>query len=165
MAAPFGFSAGDFIAAINLVGDIIAALRETSGARSNYRGLIAELDSLKTALVKVKVLDPKDIQRPGDAVALQQAASRCLDTIDDFWGKIRKYHPHLRSAGSGSRAKDGWMMVKWALCRKADVDEFRVRVRTHTDAIGMLLGIIHLYIWSPYFLLFSLLIPRQKQQC
>ena len=144
MAVPFGFSLGDFLAAIDLVGDIISALRDTNGARSKYRGLLAELDSLETALLKVKLINTHEIRSPSDAVALQQAASRCLDTIDNFWQKIRKYNPHLQNVGSGSRVKDGWMRVKWALCRKADVDEFRIRIRAHTDAVSMLLNIVHL---------------------
>ena len=144
MAAPFGFSAGDFIAAVNLVGEIISALRETGGARSKYRGLLDELDSLETALLKVKLINPEEIQNANHAVALQQAASRCLQTIDHFWQKIRKFDPHLQSSGSSSRVKDGWMRVKWTLCRKADVDDFRIRIRAHTDAVVMLLNIVHL---------------------
>ena len=144
MAAPFGFSVGDFLAAIDLVGAIITALRDTSGARSKYRALLAELDSLETALLRVKLLGAHEIRSPSDAVALQQAASRCLETIDGFWQKLRKYDPYLQGVGSGSRAKDGWMRVKWALCKKADVDEFRIRVRAHTDAVIMLLNIVHL---------------------
>jgi hypothetical protein len=54
MSVSFGFSAGDFIAAIELVGTVIDALLSSSTASLEYRELISQLLSLETALIQVK---------------------------------------------------------------------------------------------------------------
>ncbi len=51
MAVPFGFSAGDFIAALKVVKDVIDALHDSGGAGAEYRELIDELYLLETALL------------------------------------------------------------------------------------------------------------------
>jgi hypothetical protein len=53
----FGFSAGDFITALELVAIVIDALRDTGRAATQYRGVLKQLHSLQTALVAVRTLD------------------------------------------------------------------------------------------------------------
>ena len=138
MSVGFGFSVGDFITAIEVIGHIIDSLQEAGGASTQYRELVRELYTLEHALFRVKKLDIDDVDREELAV-LQQAAVQCQQTIDDFWQKTAKYQKHLRSGGSGSKVKDGWMRLKWVLCKKEDVDEFKVNLRVHTAAIEVLL--------------------------
>ena len=47
MSVGFGFSAGDFIAALELVGTVINALREAGGAGAQYRELINNFTPLR----------------------------------------------------------------------------------------------------------------------
>ncbi|KAL3455946.1 hypothetical protein BJX64DRAFT_53429 [Aspergillus heterothallicus] len=143
MAVAFGFSAGDFIAGLELVGTVIDALRESSHAGSSFRALIQELYALETALLNVKRLELDESQH-ADQVALRNAASQCQRTIDGFWTKIQKYQPHLRDRGTNSRLKDGWMKIKWAVCRQDDVDTFRAEIRGHTSSLEMLLKAVHM---------------------
>ncbi|KAH8814144.1 hypothetical protein F5882DRAFT_455852 [Hyaloscypha sp. PMI_1271] len=67
----FGFSAGDFITALEIVATVIDALRDTGKAATQYRGVLKQLHSLQTALVA-------------------QAVSQCLGTIADFWKTLQK---------------------------------------------------------------------------
>jgi hypothetical protein len=53
MSVGFGFSVGDFIAAIELVGTVIDALRSSGSAATEYRALVSQLLSLETALLQV----------------------------------------------------------------------------------------------------------------
>ena len=76
MSVGFGFSAGDFLAAPNLVETVIDALRETSEARTSFRSLIDELYALESALLRVKRHDV-DNSLYIEKLALQQAASQC----------------------------------------------------------------------------------------
>ena len=145
MAVPFGFSAGDFIAALKLVKDVIDALRDSGGASEEYRELINELYTLETALLEVKRVELDDEQH-AQRVALQQAASQCHRTIDEFWTKIRKYQPHLRAGGSVSKVKDGWRKVQWALCKKEDIADFRAKLKGHTGSINILLTTVQMYV-------------------
>ena len=57
MSVGFGFSAGDFIAAISLVSTVIDALRDSGDSSSEYRALITQLYTLKTTLLWVKQPD------------------------------------------------------------------------------------------------------------
>ena len=83
MSVGFGFSAGDFIAAISLVSTVIDALRDSGDSSSEYRALITQLYTLETALLRVKQLD-FDRERYAEIIALRQAASQCQNTIDGF---------------------------------------------------------------------------------
>jgi hypothetical protein len=104
---------------------------------------------LETALLQVKRLDLDESQH-AEVVALRQAAAQCQRTIDDFWKNIQKYQPCLRAGGPTSRLKDGWMKVKWALCKKDDVARFKADLIGHTQSIDLLLTTLQMY----YFCLF-----------
>ncbi len=69
MSVGFGFSAGDFVQALELVGTVIDALRESGGAGPEYRELVQELYILESALLRVKRIELDDHQN-SDAVAL-----------------------------------------------------------------------------------------------
>ena len=143
MSVGFGFSAGDFIAALELVATVIDALRDSGESSSEYRELISQLSTLQTALLAVKSVELDDAQH-AELIALQQAAAQCQRTIDAFWEKIQKYEPSLRTGGSGSRAKDAWRKVKWAVCRKEDVARFKADLVGHTESIEMLLTTVQM---------------------
>ncbi|MCJ1291886.1 hypothetical protein MMC34_003434 [Xylographa carneopallida] len=115
MSVGFGFSAGDFIAALTLVGTVIDALREAGGVDTGYRELLGQLYTLETALIRVKRLDFEEVQN-AERIALQQAASQCQRTIDGFWQNIRKYQPHLGQ--HCFHLKSAWMKIKWATCKR-----------------------------------------------
>jgi len=144
MSVGFGFSTGDFIAAIELVATVIDALRESGDASAGYREIVRQLYTLETALLRVKRLD-LDPKRTAEVIALQQAAAQCQRTIDEFWKKIQKYQPHLRAEGSSSRLKDGWMRIKWVLCTKEDVTKFKADLVGHTESIQLLLTTVQMY--------------------
>lgn len=57
MSVGFGFSVGDFVAAIKLVGTVINALQRSGSAAKEYRELILQLISLGNALLQVKRLE------------------------------------------------------------------------------------------------------------
>jgi hypothetical protein len=56
MSVGFGFSTGDFIAAIELVGTAIDALCLSNHAGSEYGEFISQFLSLETVLIQVKEL-------------------------------------------------------------------------------------------------------------
>ena len=144
MSVGFGFSAGDFIAALKLVSTVHDALRKAGESSTQYRELLRELFSLETALLHVKRLEVDDSQY-AEYIALQQAACQCQQTIDDFWKGAQKYQPYLAQYGSDQRSKHAWMKVKWALCKRKDVDNFQAALAGHTRAIELLLVVVQLY--------------------
>lgn len=140
----FGFSAGDFTAALELVTTVIDALRESGRASSEYREIVRQLYSLETALIRVKRLEVDPAQN-AELVSLRQAAAQCQRTIYDFWKKVQKYQPRLKTGGSGSRLKDGWMKIQWAVCKKEDVANFKADLVGHTESIQLLLMAMQMY--------------------
>ena len=145
MSAGFGFSVSDLVAALSLVGTVIDALREAGGAGTEYRELLRQLHTPETALIRVKRLDLEEVQR-AERFALQQAASQCRPSIDDFWQKMRKYQPHLGQYSFGF--KSAWMKIKWATCKKEDLSKFRTDIVAHTTSVDLLLTTVQMYI--PY---------------
>ena len=111
----FGFSVGDFIDALEVIGAVINGLRESEDSGPQYRELVNQLYSLETALLQVKQLELEEEQR-SEYIALRQSAAQCQQTVDDFWTKIQVYQKHLRFGGSTSKLKDRWMKVKWTMC-------------------------------------------------
>lgn len=77
---------------------------------------------------------------------MRQAAAQCQLTIDVFWEKIKKYQPSLRTGGSGSRVRDGWMKIKWALCKKEDLIRFKADLNAHTESIEILLITVQMLV-------------------
>ena len=145
MAVGFGFSVGDFLNALELVSTVIDAVQDSGSASSEYRELLNQLQSLRTALSQVERLDIDQVQH-SELIALKQAASRCEGTIEGFWHKIRKYQPHLtKNISSHSGLKDKWMRIKWAFCTKDDVAKFKADLLGHTESINILLASIQIH--------------------
>lgn len=85
----FGFSAGDFIVALHLVSTVNSALRDAVDSHAEHQELIRELYTLDTALRRAKTVE-LDESQSAEKIALQQAASQCQRTIDDYWRRIQK---------------------------------------------------------------------------
>jgi hypothetical protein len=139
----FGFSAGDFIAALQVVGTLISALRESTGASAEYRELVRELNGLETALLRVKQLELEEDQR-SEYISLRHAAAQCQQTISSFWKQTQKYEKSLRAGGSGSVVKDGFMKIRWALYKSEDLIKFKVDIAAHTQSIHILLAALQM---------------------
>ena len=155
MSVGFGFSVGDFVAALNLTRDVIDALQASSTARTEYRELLRQLYSLETALQQVNRLECDDtedggssLDRGSEIIALRQTAAQCQRTIDDFFARIKSYQPHLTADGSTQRAssrwKSRWKKVQWTLCCKDDVAKLQADLIGHTQSINLLLTLLQM---------------------
>ena len=145
MSVGFGFSAGDFIAALGLVRIVINALQDSGNVSMEYRELLRELYTLETALMSVERLRLDDSQY-AEVIALRQAAAQCQRTIDDFWTKLEAGRPHLRCGiGSGQQWKARWTKVKWAVYRKDDMAKFKADLTMHTQSIQLLMTTLQMY--------------------
>ena len=144
MSVGFGFSVGDFVAALELVSTVIDALRDSGQAGNEYRELLHQLYSLETALIQVKRLEVDDSQH-AELMALRQAAAQCQCTINAFWDKIKVYQRNLGPfASRASKLRDRWMRVKWAVCKKSDVAMFKADLAGHTESMQLLLSTLQM---------------------
>ncbi|KAF2118058.1 hypothetical protein BDV96DRAFT_644390 [Lophiotrema nucula] len=125
----FGFSAGDFIAAIDLIHKVVAALNERKGASAEFRTLVQHLDSIEGSRQHVQHLQFDDAQE-SETIQLRRATTRCVDTIKTFYvNHLATYDRYLQAGGSGNstlaRVKDGMAKTAWAVLKKDDVVKFQ----------------------------------------
>lgn len=94
MAAPFGFSAGDFIAAIKLTQQTTQALRKSVGAAAHFQQTLVDLGTLESILRRVSTLTPETA-----SAATVQSVHLCSLAIrvplKRFEHEIRKFEPYL----------------------------------------------------------------------
>ena len=135
----FGFSVGDFVAGLSLLKSLIDALDGTYGAKTEYRGLIAQLYSLERALVAIKEIEVQEASREYDAT--QQAVRGCRECIDKFILKIASYQS--LTAGKSSII-DQVRKITWAQCRKEDLHKFKEDLNIYVSAINVLLSTLQL---------------------
>ena len=91
----FGFSAGDFIAASQLIAGIISSLKESGGSKSEYQGLVRHLANLDHTLKHLDTLKGSRVD------SIKCAALPCRYQLDAFFQSIR---PYDKSLGIGSTA-------------------------------------------------------------
>lgn len=134
--ATFGFSVGDFLAALSLVREFIQALSESTGAKTKYQDLMHQLYTLERALIVLKALDSSQAEHD----AVQQAVGTCQQCITIFLKKVEKYQP--LSAGTTS-LQDQIRKVKWALCHDEDVKSLRESLAMRTESLLLLINATH----------------------
>src|ERR1700761_8418290 len=89
MAAAFGFSVGDCIAAVKLATTIVDSLLSTSKASSDCHELIDNLVLFQNVLDRVKQIELAPTQ--GGNGLLREVAAQYKNTIDEFLDNIQKY--------------------------------------------------------------------------
>jgi hypothetical protein len=134
----FGWSAGDIIAAINLVNKIIKSVGNTGGAREHFQELESELRGFLKALNEIAELASMPGQIP-EILALKYAACLCEDTLKRFYDKIKHLDAALGAASGASKLKAAPRMVRWELLKK-DVPEFRSYLVAHVGALNLWLS-------------------------
>lgn len=137
MAVGFGFSMGDLVTGLQVIKDSIAAVKDGKGASAHYAGLLTEIECLQDALEGIEELRLDLNGSAKQRGAIDRAVAACRKCIDDFIASIVKYQPHLQLNTSGWVSN--YRKIKWAVCRKDDVTEFRAQLERHASTIHMLL--------------------------
>jgi hypothetical protein len=142
MATPgFGFSFGDFVAAIKLVNDIRRALRNTGGAKDEFKHVYVDLQHLEILLDH---LNRGIWDQGGDAGhlnAVKGMAFACKIPLQEFLAKMEKYKS-LRShemRGFRGTVGVGKRKIQWEISMKEEVEKFRALIVAKVVAINMLL--------------------------
>ena len=149
MSVGFGFSFGDFVDAIRLVVDVVAALKNSTGASAEFRELMSELYSVETALIAVKNCNLEESSR--EYSTAKQAVGDCQACITKFLDKVAKYqqlstsHLTMREQIMSSHGpwKEQILKIKWAMCHKEDINKLRAGLAGRVAALNLLLSVIH----------------------
>ncbi|KAJ7173607.1 hypothetical protein C8R46DRAFT_893040 [Mycena filopes] len=139
-------SLGDVLALANLAWSIARILRESTGASAEYQALIAELESLGSALQTLNQF----VSNPGptklqDSVenALRFSLSRCQTLMAAFLKKIGGYQRSLKKGGSGNGMRDSWRKIGWGLLQKDEIALLKGQLMEQKATIGMMLTFSH----------------------
>ncbi|USP76752.1 hypothetical protein yc1106_04026 [Curvularia clavata] len=148
MAVPFGFSAGDFMAAIHTVHKIATALREIDGASSEFNQTICELNSIEGLLRSVQNAYSADVD-PLQLDRLQILVHECYIPLDRFLSKMKDLEPSLgsrvpRSKHIIDKAKRAARKVQWGLQVKKEVSGLTIAMGPRISAINMQLHLINM---------------------
>ena len=144
MSVGSGFSASDFVAAIKLVRTVKDALSTSSTSNSELLELFRQLHSLEIALREVKRLEVNETLH-AEGIALRQSAAQCQITISEFLNKTESYQPHLLcTSGANETFLSKYKKIKWVLCKKKEVVQFKTDLLAHTESIQLLLTTIQM---------------------
>lgn len=139
----FGFSVGDFIAAANLIKDIISALNTSS--TSEYRELKLELYGLQRALDEIEHLKCDGIDEAA-LNAVKVAALMCQHPLNEFASKLKKFETLGEDpATSGrSRVKLYTLKLRWGFTMEEEVQRLRAYLIAHVGSLNMRLTTLSL---------------------
>jgi hypothetical protein len=118
MAAPFGFSAGDFIAAISFINDIRKAVRETGGAKECFADILEDLTQVELVLAYLAEDSWAQNCDPSHANAVRGMARSCQVLLKSFLEKLNFYKPmpdEESAHGPMSFIKGKFRPVRWML--------------------------------------------------
>jgi hypothetical protein len=111
----FGYSVGDFIAAISLILEVSLTLREVGGSADEYPHVNVELLSFKTALEQAATLEPIEYLEE-ISNAIKKAAATCQEPLHEF---LRHYDASLGKGHSAGVMNDVAFKVRWRVTKKA----------------------------------------------
>ncbi len=132
----FGFSAGDFIAAANLIADIVSALRTSSTFA--YRELTIELHNLERALQDIEHLECVP-EKTAAGNAVKVAALTCRFPLDEFATKLSKFRC---LQGPGKIGKSQWLNLwrrkwEWGFTMEEETQRLRAYLTAHVGSLTM----------------------------
>jgi hypothetical protein len=144
-AVPFGFSFGDFVAAVEVIHKAAQALRRSAGARNQIIQAAADLESFERVLRKVQTLIP-DTVNPDTLAAIRLCAYACHLPLGHFVQRMGKYERHL-SQRHGSKPGffntigKGYWKIRWALGVEEDVAKLKAAIGPGFATIETLLQV------------------------
>ena len=139
----FGFSAGDFVAAIEVLTKAAKSLKEASGATAQYRQATVELNHLVSVLRLVQSLDPSSVSQH-ITEKVQLCSHACHVPLACFLKKVEKFdvlstiggQPHSSPATSlvkGSRK------IRWATLVEPQLAKLKMSLAPQLATIEILL--------------------------
>ncbi|KAJ7089767.1 hypothetical protein B0H15DRAFT_271130 [Mycena belliarum] len=144
MAALLSF--GDILALANLAWTIAKILRESTGSSTEYQDLVAELESLGTALQSLDqiVSGPAPIKLQYSVEnAVKFSLSKCQILMAGFLKKVEGYQHCLKKGGSGNAVRDSWRKIGWGLFKKDEIKMLKMQLMDQKTTINMLLALSH----------------------
>ena len=141
MVAPaFGFSVGDFVSVIQLVGKVSKALKDTGGAEDDFKLLYQELSQLQIVLEQLRDLPPSASVSQNHFNAVRGMALAVQIPLQEFLDKIEKFKIAFESPKSHfSELRKAGRKAQWAVWMQEEVNKIRSVVTMKIVTISVLL--------------------------
>ncbi len=137
----FGFSAGDFIAAINLIVRVSKALNDSGGAASEYRMLLQELQQLQLILEQLREMSPASSRSHSHLNAVKGMALAIQFPLLEFLAKLERFNSSMCGASSSSKWRSAPRKAQWAVVMQEEVNRMRAVVTMKLVTITVLLAL------------------------
>ncbi|KAL5316036.1 hypothetical protein ACEPPN_016910 [Leptodophora sp. 'Broadleaf-Isolate-01'] len=141
----FGFSAGDFVASIVLISNVVRALDASTGSVAEVEALLSTLESLKQAIRTSAVVYPQcvldDLNDDHSLVAknikslIDDEHKHCDEILDSFIKSLKPYNEAFFRAGGSSLTRQA-RKITW-LFRKTDAAQVNMNLTRHLTALEM----------------------------
>ncbi|KAI0854864.1 hypothetical protein F4860DRAFT_498050 [Xylaria cubensis] len=134
----FGWSAGDIVAAVTVVHNLIKALDSCDGAASEYRETVSYLHHLKRTLEPLQTFTTFD-ENPTLAQDIEKEVRCIRGSVEGFLSSISNYEHSL-----GAKAKKGHLQhvprkLKWHFSKSKDALSLKKNIKSHMRIIDTLM--------------------------
>lgn len=144
----FGFSVGGFVAAADLIAQVVSALREAGGSASQHQHITSKLGYLDRALRDVNRLEPAEGLET-TLEAIKTTALTCQLPLLEFLDNIRRYDDSLGPGQSSGVMRDVFLKMKWRVSKKLEAAmKLEAEIVAYLGAINLLLSLYKVYALS-----------------
>jgi hypothetical protein len=134
----FGWSAGDIIAAINLLAEVVQALDSVNGAADNYRQGILFLKRLIHTLEPLKTFTDIDA-RPTFRDEIRKEVDAIKIPVEDFLAIVMKYESSLGPTASKGYHRHVGKKLQWHYSDAKKLEKLEVKIDNHMRTLDILL--------------------------
>lgn len=147
----FGYSAGDFIATIEVIAKVITAFKDSGGASEEYRQLLHQLETLLGLLKHLSSIRSTDSNLT-HVNAIKVAAISCRAPLQEFLDKTTRRYTSLEGSQNhqgnlprtAAKLMTAGRKVHWAVFMEKNIERIRGMIGPSVININLLLGLIQL---------------------
>jgi hypothetical protein len=140
---PFGFSVGDFVACASLIGDIIRALKDSTGSKAEFQALSQTLLSLNQALTisYIACFQWEAAEIPAKHKAyyetvvqgIGEVRGKCVRLLQNYLDEVQPYTDAFVE-DRGNRITRNYKKLTW-ISKKDEVKTLRDELRLHLQTL------------------------------
>jgi hypothetical protein len=137
MSAGFGFSVGDFIAAVNLLRQVGNALKDSGGARDDFWNTITRLETTRAILSCIANFEGSK-EDLATVHAIHSLASQIQNDVEHFLTKIERYQGKIGSVQARRFGYGAFAKIRWSQSVAGDVRRLYEDLNSKTTSLSLL---------------------------
>ena len=134
----FGWSAGDIVASITLIYNLIEALDSADGAACDYREAVSFLRDLKRVLDPLQAFSAWNTY-PSYGKDIEDQVRHIKEPVDEFLKAVLKYEPSLGFKAAEGHHRHILRKLQWYMFVSKRVSILKKKIESHMRMIDTLL--------------------------